>query len=124
MLNSHCCLVLYYACTHTRSTGLHIPQSQLHQLLPLGTNATVQCIPEPPESRPTIRWTVDGGARYDESISFFNSHGIFVYQTADNISYVVIEGRPGQQNRRLTCGAIDNGVPVVSATAMIEFYGV
>ena len=104
--------------------GLHIPQSQLHQLLPLGTNATVQCIPEPPESRPTISWTVDGSVRYDEFISFFNSQGIFVYQTANNISYLFVEGRPGQKNRRLACGAADdNGVPVVSAIAMIEFYG-
>ena len=125
MLSSQCCLVLYCACTHTRSTGLQIPQSQLHQLLPLGTNATVQCIPEPPESRPTIRWTVDGASRYDEFVTFYNSQGIFVYQTADNISYTVVEGRHGQKkNRRLTCGATDdNGVPVISAIAMIEFYG-
>ena len=47
-----------------------------------------------------------------------------MYQTPDNISHVVVEGRPKLKNRRLTCGAIDNGVPVVSATAMIEFYGV
>ena len=67
---------------------------------------------------------MDGASRYDESIPFFNNHGIFVYQTADNISYVVVEGRPGQQNRRLACGAIDNGVPVISAIALIEFYGV
>ena len=57
-------------------------------------------------------------------MSFLNKQGIVVYQTADNISYVVVEGRPGQQNRRLACGAIDNGVPVASAIAMIEFYGV
>ena len=115
--------MFFTAHAHTRSTGLHIPQSQLHQLLPLGTNATVQCIPEPPESRPTISWSVDGGLRYNEFISLFNSQGIFVYQTADNISYVVIEGRPGQKkNRRLACGA--TGLPVISATAMIEFYGV
>ena len=82
--------------------SIRIPQSQLHQLLPLGTNATVQCIPEPPESRPTITWIVEHNN--EKFMPFLNKQGIFVYQTADNISYVV-EGRPGQQNRRLVCEA-------------------
>ena len=64
---------------------------------------TVQCIPKPPESTPTIRY-VDGGLRHDEFTTFFSNQGIFVYQTAENIPSVVVEGRPGQQNRRLTCG--------------------
>ena len=67
---------------------------------------------------------MDGASRYDEFVTFYNGQGIFVYQTDDNISYVVVEGRLGQQNRRLACGATgDNVVPVFSATAMIEFYG-
>ena len=65
---------------------------------------------------------MDGGFQYEKFLSFFNSQGIVVYQTADNISYVVVEGRSGQKNRRLACGAADdNGVPVVSAIDLLQW---
>ena len=69
-------------------------------------------------------WNVDA-IPYENHIMFHNNEGIFVYLTADNISYVIVVGRLGQKNRRLECRSTDShGKPVSSMkTAIIKFYG-
>ena len=121
---SSCSLLMY--CLVSSCTGLKIPQHQMHQILPLGTNTTVHCLPEPNGTRPAISWTVDSSVSYDTFMSFYNERGIKVHLTADNISFVFIEGR--QENivpggRKFLCNAINSGNPVVSDTAVVEFYG-
>ena len=110
------------------TAGLRIPQNELHQILPLGANATVHCLPEPNISLPILSWTIDNSLSYDLHMAFYNSKGIKVHLTADNISYVLVEGR--QENsvpggRRFLCSTIDpdSNNPVVSDTAVVEFYG-
>ena len=97
----------------------------MHQILPLGTNATVHCLPEPIESRPAISWTVNG-VPYQLHTAFYNSMGIAVHLTADNISFVVVEGRQEHidANTMFVCAAPDESLkPVASGTAVVEFYG-
>ena len=110
------------------TAGLRIPQNELHQILPLGANATVHCLPEPNISHPIISWTIDNSLPYDVHMAFYNKLGIEVQLTADNISYVLVEGR--QENivpggRRFLCSVIDpvSSNPIVSDTAVLEFYG-
>ena len=101
----------------------------MHQILPLGTNATVHCLPEPNNAtRPTISWTVDSSVSYDTFMSFYNDLGIKVHLTADNISFVFVEGRQDnivEGGRKFLCNAINpvSNNPIVSDTAVVEFYG-
>ena len=102
----------------------------MHQILPLGTNATVHCLPEPNNNAPSlsISWTIDGSLSYDVHTAFYNKQGIKVHLTDDNISFVFVEGR--QENivpggRTFLCNTIDpiSSNPIVSDTAVVEFYG-
>ena len=99
----------------------------MHQVLPLGANATVHCLPEPNGSRPEISWTIDTTIPYETHLSYYNGMGIVVHLTADNISFVTVEGR--QDNiidggRKFSCRATDkNNRPIASDTAIVEFYG-
>ena len=121
-------LVLFITDIVFCTAGLRIPQNESHQILPLGANATVHCLPEPNISRPEISWTIDSSSSYEHFKAFYNKQGIKVHLTADNISYVLVEGR--QENtvpggRRFLCNAIDpdSNNPIVSDTAVVEFYG-
>ena len=98
----------------------------MRQVLPLGTNATVQCLHQSNETRPNISWTIDNSLPYDTYTSYFNQNGIKVNMDSDNISFVSVEGR--QENvvpggRRFSCNAINpvNNVPVASETASVTY---
>ena len=79
-------------------------------------------MPDPLEFGHTIKWTV-GILPYDDSVQHFNSMGIFVYYPPSNVSVMVVEGRPENRRRDVTCRGNENGTPVEGDTAVIQFYG-
>ena len=104
-------------------SGLQIPQNQMHQILPMGTNATVQCLHQSNETRPNISGTIDNSLPYDTYMSYFNENGIKVDMDSDNISLISVEGRQYSGGRRFSCNAINpvNNVPVASETASVTY---
>ena len=82
------------------TSGLRIPHNELHQILPLGANATVHCLPEPNISLPILSWTIDNSLSYDLHMAFYNSKGIKVHLTVDNNLIRVGRGKAGKYRSR------------------------